>query len=184
MKAPYRPFVVLAAALTVVGLAGCGSDDADASSDAGSDSSGDICTYLEDISTFEMDSQSSATVDPADWPGMQSVLQKYKDGLADHYDPAIDAADDAIAADLTTVRDASAQVTDLVTESTSFEEYQQKTEATIDVASFTAARDASTRIDSYAQSNCDFAKQQAPQDPQLQEIPQDPAAPDPSQPTG
>lgn len=184
MKAPCRSIVVLAAALTM-GLAGCGSDGgSDESSDASASSTGgDLCTHLEDISKFEMDSQSSAAIDPADWPGMQAVLKEYGDGLSEHYDPAIEAADADIAADLTTVRDASAQVTGLVTDSASFEEYQQKTEATIDVDSFAAARDASSRIDSYAQANCDFAKQmqQQSQDPQLQEIPQqDPAVQDPA----
>lgn len=183
MKSPCRSIIVLAAALTV-GLTGCGSDDgSDASSDASASSGGDLCAQLEDISKFEMESQSSAAIDPADWPGMQAVLKTYADGLSEHYDPAIASADADIAADLTTVRDASEQVTGLVTDSATFEEYQQKTEATIDVDSFTAARDASTRIDTYAQSNCDFAKQmqQDSQDPQLQEIPQpDPALQDPA----
>lgn len=184
MKSPSRSIVVLAAALTV-GLAGCGSDGGpdDSSEASGSNGGGDICTQLEDISTFEMESQSSAAIDPADWPGMQAVLKEYGDGLSEHYDPAIESADPDISADLTTVRDASAQVTNLVTEAASFEEYQQKTEATIDVHSFTAARDASSRIDAYAQANCDFAKQmqqQQQQDPQLQEVPQDPAAQDPA----
>lgn len=188
MKSPRRSIVVLAAALTV-GLAGCGSDDgSEASADEGT-GGGDLCAQLEDISKFEMESQSSAAIDPADWPGMQSVLKTYGDGLSEHYDPAIESADADISADLTTVRDASAQVTGLVTESATFEEYQQKTEATIDVEAFTAARDASARIDTYAQANCEFAKQtqqqgQDPQlqDPQLQEIPQqDPAAQDPQQ---
>lgn len=181
MKSPCRSIVVIAAALTVA-LAGCGSDDgADTGSDAANaDGGGDICAQLEDISTFEMESQSSAAIDPSDWPGMQAVLKEYGDGLSEHYDPAIASADPDIAADLTTVRDASAQVTNLVTEAATFEEYQQKTEATIDVESFTAARDASARIDTFAQANCEFAKQmqQDPaQQPELQEIPQqDPAA--------
>ncbi|KZF08901.1 MAG: hypothetical protein WBD41_05695 [Rhodococcus sp. (in: high G+C Gram-positive bacteria)] len=174
MKFPRRSIVVIAAALTV-GLAGCGSDD-DSDSGVDANGGGDICTQLEDISNFEMESQSSAAIDPADWPGMQAVLKKYGDGLSEHYDPAIESADADIAADLTTVRDASAQVTDLVTESSTFEEYQQKTEASIDAESFTAASEASTRIDTYAKSNCEFAKQmqqqQQQQDPQLQEIPQ------------
>lgn len=187
MKSPSRSIVVLAAALTV-GLAGCGSGGgSDESSDAsGSNGSGDICTQLEDISTFEMESQQSAAIDPADWPGMQAVLKEYGEGLSEHYDPAIETADDDIAADLTMVRDASAQVTNLVTEAATFEEYQQKTEATIDVDSFTAASEASSRIDAFAQSNCEFAQQmqqeqQQGQDPQLQEIPQqDPAVQDPA----
>lgn len=179
MKPSARSIVVLAAALGL-GLAGCSSDGgSDENSEASS--GGDICTQLEDISTFEMESQTNATIDPADWPGMQSVLQAYGDGLSEHYDPAIESAEPDISADLTTVRDASAQVTSLVNESATFEEYQAKTEATIDVASFTAARDASSRIDTFAQQNCEFAKKmqsQNPQsaDPQLQEVPtQDPA---------
>ncbi|OZF04108.1 MULTISPECIES: hypothetical protein [Nocardiaceae] len=180
MKPSCRSIVVLAAALSL-GLAGCSSDEG--TDDNAEASGGDLCAQLEDISTFEMNSQTSAQIDPADWPGMQAVLQEYGDGLSEHYDPAIAAADPDIAADLTTVRDASAQVTNLVTEASTFEEYQQKTEATIDVDSFTAARDASARIDTYAQSNCEFAKQmqeqqqqQQPQQPQpqLEEVPAQP----------
>ncbi|MGA9871042.1 MAG: hypothetical protein WBQ44_07865 [Rhodococcus sp. (in: high G+C Gram-positive bacteria)] len=169
MKYPRRPLVVLAAAALAVGMAGCSSDEAP-------EEKGDICTQLEDISTFEMESQSSAAIDPADWAGMQAVLEKYGDGLSEHYDPAIASADENISADLTTVRDASAQVTSLVTESATFEEYQQKTEATIDAATFTAASEASTRIDDFAKANCDFAKQQQqeqqPVQPPLEEAPQ------------
>ena len=102
---------------------------------------------------------------------MQAILQEYGDGLSEHYDPAIEAAEDDLAADLTTVRDASAQVTELVTESPSFEEYQQQTEASIDVETFTAATDASARIDQYTRANCDFAKQQEPLDAELEELP-------------
>ncbi len=179
MKPSSRSIVALAAALSL-GLAGCSSDE---SSDASN--GGDMCTQLEDISTFEMESQSSAAIDPSDWPAMQQVLQEYGDGIPEHYDPAIETADDDIAADLTTVRDASIQVTSLVTESPTFEEYQKQTEATIDVDSFTAARDASSRIDAYAKENCEFAKEaEQPQDgqaPQMEQAPQqDPAAQDPA----
>lgn len=167
MRPSSRSIVVLAAALSL-GLAGCGSD---AESEAGSDEGTDICTQLEDISNFEMESQESATMDPSDWTGMQSALQAYGDGLSEHYDPAIENADDTLAADLTTVRDASKQVTSLVTESASFEEYQQRTQETIDVDAFTAASDASARIDQYAKDNCAFAQQQPEQDPELQELP-------------
>lgn len=177
MKPSARSIVVIAAALTL-GLAGCGSDGgSDESSDASS--GGDLCTHLEDISKFEMDSQSNTAIDPADWAGFQAVLTEYGNGLPEHYDPAIAAADPDIAADLTTVRDASAQVSELVNGTSSLEEYQAKTQASMDVDSITAARDASTRIDTYAQQNCEFAKQmqqQQSQDPQLQEVPQqDPA---------
>ena len=164
-----RPIVVLAA--LTLGLAGCASDGG--SEDAG----GDICAELQSISEFEMESQSSAASDAADWPAMQAVLQEYGDGLAENYDPAIEIADDALAADLTTVRDASAQVTSLVTESSTFEDYQQRTQENIDVEQFTAASDASARIDEYAKANCEFAQQpeeMAPADPELQEVPGQP----------
>lgn len=182
MKPPRRQIIVLAAALTL-GLAGCGSDSgSDESTEDAASNGGDLCTELENISNFEMESQSSAAIDPGDWPAMQAVLQEYGDGLAEHYDPAIESAEDDLAADLTTVRDASAQVTELVTESPSFEEYQQQTEANIDVETFTAATDASSRIDQYARANCDFAQQQQQQlDPELQELPGQPAQ---EQPTG
>ncbi len=171
MKPQRRPIIVFAAALTL-GLAGCGSDGgSDGGSDEGAEaaSGGDLCAQLENISNFEMESQSSAAIDPGDWPAMQAILQEYGDGLSEHYDPAIEADD--LAADLTTVRDASAQVTELVTESPSFEEYQQQTEASIDVETFTAATDASARIDQYTRANCDFAKQQEPLDAELEELP-------------
>lgn len=181
MKPSARSIVVIAAALTM-GLAGCGADEgSDESSDAAG--GGDLCAQLEDISKFEMESQSNTAIDPADWAGFQTVLSDYGKGLPEHYDPAIAAADPDIAADLTTVRDASAKVTELVNGTTSLEEYQTKTQASMDVASITAARDASSRIDSYAQQNCEFAKQmqQQSQDPQLQEVPQqDPAQQDPA----
>ncbi|OLT36128.1 hypothetical protein BJF84_10870 [Rhodococcus sp. CUA-806] len=173
MKPQRRPIIVFAAALTL-GLAGCGSDGgSDGGSDEGAEaaSGGDLCAQLENISNFEMESQSSAAIDPGDWPAMQAILQEYGDGLSEHYDPAIEAAEDDLAADLTTVRDASAQVTELVTESPSFEEYQQQTEASIDVETFTAATDASARIDQYTRANCDFAQQQEPLDAELEELP-------------
>ena len=134
MKPQRRPIIVFAAALNL-GLAGCGSDGgSDGGPDEGAEaaSGGHLCAQLENISNFEMESQSSAAIDPGDWPAMQAILQEYGDGLSEHYDPAIEAAEDDLAADLTTVRDASAQVTELVTESPSFEEYQQQTEASID----------------------------------------------------
>lgn len=166
-----RPIVVFAA--LALGLAGCASDGESAGE---SGEGGDICAQLQTISEFEMESQSSAAIDPGDWPAMQAVLEEYGDGLNENYDPAIETADEALAADLTTVRDASAQVTELVTESSTFEEYQQRTQETIDVESFTAASDASARIDEYAQANCEFAQQQEqqPMDPELQELPGQP----------
>ncbi len=170
MSLSRRPIVVLAA--LTLGLAGCGSDGGQ---DAGEGV--DICTQLQTISEFEMESQSAAATDATDWPAMQSVLQEYGDGLSENYDPAIEVAEPDLAADLTTVRDASAQVTALVTESSTFEDYQQRTQENIDVEQFTEASDASARIDEYAKANCEFAQQTTqlePVDPELEELPGQP----------
>lgn len=168
-----RPVWSVAAALAVgtVGLVGCSSDSssdeaaADTTTSAapsqaagGSDPSNEVCAKLQDISDYEMQSmQALAGADPADWPALQSALTAYSSGLAEHYDPAIDVADEQTASDLTKLRDASAAATASAADAPSYEVFNEQSTTSIDVDTAQAAIDASTRVDQYAQSTCGFS---------------------------
>lgn len=167
MKLTSRPVLCVAAALSV-GLVGCGSNDASDSADAasgGSDTTSaaasettEVCAGLQDISDFEMQSMNTlAGADPSDWPALQAALVSYSTGLAEHYDPAIDAADDAIASDLTKLRDASAAATSSAADAPSYDAFNQQSTTSIDTDTAQAAIDASTRVDQYAQTTCGFS---------------------------
>ncbi|SNT30464.1 hypothetical protein [Rhodococcoides kyotonense] len=176
-----RPVWSVAAALAVgtVGLAGCSSDDgsdaaagdattsaASSQAEGGSDASSEVCTKLQDISDYEMQSMTAlAGADPADWPALQAALTAYSTGLAEHYDPAIDVADEQTASDLTKLRDASSAATASAADAPSYEAFNEASTTSIDVETAQAAIDASNRVDQYAQNTCGFSinqQQEAP----------------------